>query len=351
MKQITVDLRTASLFGPSCKCLELFEDFRYRGYQIDLIAKDWIGDCKESGVVFDDKTGKFERGESQYLWDPKLHPIDFYENLVVPTFENINYKSIPPNKSTLSKIGKRLKALLSPFYFTYPDCAMMYMEPIELRRYHQQQVDKLFTRLTFYDFLNYLQFYLQYKIFRHFKPYADSRGFRYKLKPELIDDNVKTIIADAKKCGVPYVLISANWDDDKKFEKQDDRTRGIFYNETEFQSMVSYVKDLDKYAQQGKIRFVLASKKAVDWDKMIQSDFLDLRNFEEKGLTLSQSLYIIQEITKLTINWPSTFSIWITHCADMLHLTWNDNKDTAKWARNTLNRHSVEQALRLVGVI
>jgi len=38
---------------------------------------------------------------------------------------------------------------------------------------------------------------------------------------------------------------------------------------------------------------------------------VDLRNFEEKGLTFSQSLYIIQEITELTINWPSTFSIWI----------------------------------------
>ena len=74
MKKVTVDLRTAGYFGPSCKCLEMFEDLNYRGYRINLIAKNWTTDPQDS-----------------FRYDPKIHPNDFYENLVIPTFENINY--------------------------------------------------------------------------------------------------------------------------------------------------------------------------------------------------------------------------------------------------------------------
>jgi len=175
MKKITIDLRTACLFGPSCKCLEMLEDFRYRGYQVGLIAKDWAGDFRQSGVVFDKKTGSYDHGNSQYLWDPKLHPVDFYENLVVPTFENVTYQHIPSSKNIVAKIGRRYRDLLFPRYFTYPDCAMMYMEPLELKRYHQQKVDHLYSNFTLKGFLNYLQFFLHYKFFRHFKPYPSRQ--------------------------------------------------------------------------------------------------------------------------------------------------------------------------------
>ena len=134
------------------------------------------------------------------------------------------------------------------------------------------------------------------------------------------------------------------------YEKQDDRLRGILYEDIEFMSMVRFVKDLDRYAKQGKIKFVLASKKAADWSNILESNYLDLREFEKQGFTLSQSIYILQEITNMTINWPSTFSIWMTNCAGMLHLTWRDNKDTAKWCRNNLHKESVEHALKLIGV-
>jgi hypothetical protein len=351
MKEVTIDLRTASLFGPSCKCLEMLEDFRYRGYRVNFIGKDWAGDCKESGVTFDKNTGSFKKGNSRFLWDPKQHPVDFYENLIVPTFENLNFHYKPLENTILGKFKKHIRMLFSPSYFTHIHSASMYMEPLELKRYQQQKVDDYYDKKNVRSLFDYLHFLLQIKLSSSIKVYPDSKGFRYKLREELLDDNVKKVIEEAQLVGVPYVLIAANWDDEKKFERQDDRIRGVLYDEVEFNSMVSYVKKLDRYAQEGKIRLVLASKKAADWDKVIQSDFLDLRTFEEKGLSLSQSIYVLQEITKLTINWPSTFSIWMTHCSGILHLTWRDNKDTAAWARNRLHQKPVERALELIGTL
>jgi hypothetical protein len=225
------------------------------------------------------------------------------------------------------------------------------MEELEKKRYYQNKVDELYnSKFFFRSALNYIYFFLYYNISRKFKIHPDSKGFRYRLKDKLLDENVKNIIKEAKKDNIPCVLISANWDDNKKFEVLDDRLRGIFDDPIEFNSMVQYVKKLEKYAKEGRLKFVLASKKAVDWETIIESDFIDMRNFEERGLTLSQSIYIVQEITSMTINWPSTFSIWITNCSGIQHLTWKDNKDTAKWARNTLHKEPVEKALKLIGV-
>ena len=106
---------------------------------------------------------------------------------------------------------------------------------------------------------------------------------------------------------------------------------------------------MDEYAlKTGKIRFLLASKKAVDWNSFLKSEYLDLRNFEEYGFTLSQSLYAAQEIASATINWPSTYSIWITNCENIQHLTWYDNKDTAAWARNDLHLKPPSELIKIL---
>ena len=86
-----------------------------------------------------------------------------------------------------------------------------------------------------------------------------------------------------------------------------------------------------------KYQFILASKKAVDWDKFIKSEFIDLRNFEELNFSLSQMLYICQELSNYSINWPSTFSIWITNCSKIDHITFHDFKDTSNWCKINLN--------------
>lgn len=349
-KKVTIDLRASGLFGPSCKCLEMFEDLRYRGYEINLIAQEWSSSTT-SGLVYDEKTRKYLPGDSQYLFDPTTHPRDFYENLVVPTFSNLNYITHRKKSSRILRFLSMFARAFSPRYFSHVDFVSTYMEPLERVRYHQQKVDHFFTKPSIKQFIYYIYFVLQLKLFSHLKIYSDSKGFRYQLTPSLLDDRVLDYIKKAKQNSARYVLISANWDDAKLYEKQDDRLRGVLYEEVEFMSMVRFVQDLDQYAKQGKIKFVLASKKAVDWPKIIENEFLDLREFEKLGFTLSQSIYILQEITSMTINWPSTFSIWMTNCTGILHLTWRDNKDTARWARNNLHKEPVERALKLIGVV
>ena len=352
MKKITFDLRASSILGVQAKFLEMLPDLILRGYKIRLINRDWSINSKiRTGVSFDKNSGKYSKSTSAHLFEPSIHPIDFFENLVLPTFKNIDYSIKKIHNKIPFNFIYSLKPLFLPSYFTHIDITSRFMDKEETIAYHQQQVDALYEeKFSIKRILSYTYFLFYFKIFRKFKIQMVSRPFRYKLKNDLLNDNVKKIIKDAQNDNVPYVLITPNWDDNKKFEVLDDRLRGIFSNESEFNSMVRYVKDLDKYALEGKIKFVLASKKAVDWQKIIKSDFLDLRNFEEKNLSLSQTIYIIQEITKLTINWPSTFCVWMTNCDGMLHLTWGSQKDTAYWARNEYHKEDVKVALKKIGL-
>ena len=138
-----------------------------------------------------------------------------------------------------------------------------------------------------------------------------------------------------------------------KFEVKKDRLKGgPNGDDQEFEKLKKYVKELDEFAlKTGKIKFILASKKAVDWENFLKSDFLDLRDFEEINFSMSQMIYIAQELSDVTINWPSTFSIWITNCSNIIHLTWLNNKDTSKWARNSMNKKNVNSLLRKIKVI
>ena len=46
--------------------------------------------------------------------------------------------------------------------------------------------------------------------------------------------------------------------------------------------LINYLDN--NYVKGCKTRFILASKKAVDWSEFIKSDKIDLRNFEKLGL-------------------------------------------------------------------
>jgi hypothetical protein len=130
-----------------------------------------------------------------------------------------------------------------------------------------------------------------------------------------------------------------------KFEPLPDRLRGIDYNVREFSGLLAFVKELDTRSKSQKIRFLLASKKAVEWSKIINGPTIDLRDFERRGLTLSQAIYAAQELSDLTLNWPNTFTIWLTNCDKIRHLTWGSYKDTAIWARERVDVGEVDAIL------
>ena len=329
--KVTIDLRTSFLLGPSCKFFEILPDLQSKKFHVVLIDKDWSILSKKNDNL---------------LWNPNKHPRDIIKNLVLPTFANIEYK----DSTKYTKFDK-LRIFIPPYFskkrIVSNDFVSFFMNNLERKRYHRQYVDRLLERINLRNLIIYLNFSLYFFVFRHYKLRLKSTGFRYKLRNKLYTSKVSSFIEKHKSENVKYILISVLWDESMKFEVQEDRLKGgPLFEESEFDSLLKYVGELDQYAlKSGKIKFILASKKAVDWQYFLKSSFVDLRDFEKLGFTMSQMIYIVQELSSATINWPSTFSIWITNCSNITHLTWMDNKDTADWARNDLHLKSIEKLL------
>ena len=329
-KTLVFDQRTTTLLGPSSKIFESLKDIQDRGYKVDLILKDWSLEIKT-------------KSQKPLLWDPNLHPKDIISNLIKPTFNNIRFVE----KENSYK--EKLRILIPPFFnrhrFVHYDFVSQFLDRTSIKNLKKDEIHKFLSNPRFITFIRFLFFFFYINFFRNFKPKFESKGFRYVLSNNLSTKKVDEFIESNRDPKVKNILISVLWDESMRFENQEDRLKGgpkyQKNHDEEFENLKSYIKELDNFAiETGKIRFVLASKKAVDWENFIQSDFVDLRNFEDLGFTMSQSIFIAQEISDVTINWPSTYSIWITNCLDILHLTWLDNKDTSKWARNSFHKKS-----------
>ena len=349
-KKITIDLRESIGLGVAAKCVELLDDLEYRNFQVKLIGKYWGESAMKDGLTYDNELKRFNKGSSIYLWDAAVHPKDYFENFIIPSFDNIHYI---PSKRPMNLLDRSLILIksFSPTYITNIDYVSMHLDSLERKRYMQQKLDGLLESFDTKTIASYLIFAFRFLILSRLKIFIDSKGHRFKLSPSMNHSAVDAYIEKAKSVDTVYVVLSASYDTLGKFECQEDRRKGILYEKYTFESLVNYVKELDKYALQGKIKFILASKKAVDWENIIQSEFLDLRNFEQEGFTLSETLYIIQELASMSLNWPNTFCTWITSMSNILHLTWCSDKDAAKWARNNLHHQPVKNALKLISAI
>jgi len=336
-KKIIIDLTTTTLLGPSCKFFELLPDLVSNNYSISIIAKNWKYESLENNNL---------------LWDPNKHPEDLYINLILSTFPEIKY--IDPFEYSFYD---KLKIIFPPFFnkkrIVHYDFTCFFMEKNELNRYKKQQRQHFLAQKSLVGYLMYFLFiiYLDFSLPNKIKPV--SKGFRYRLSKEKDTNDVNKFISSNRKEGVKHILISVLWDEGMRFEVNDDRLKGgpCFKeaHDADFENLKSYIKELDMYAKKtGNIKFILASKKAVDWEDFLETEFIDLRNFEDLGFCMSQSIFIAQELCDATINWPSTYGIWITNCINKVHLTWHDNKDTAKWARNDLHLKPPEELLKIL---
>ena len=331
----------------------MLEFLKSADYKVDLLMNNWTNMDRPRGLTFNVEKKSYIKGSSSNLWDNKIHPKDIYENLVLSTFDNINL--ITEDKYSLKqKIRIFIPPFLSYHRFVYYDFVTRFMPLVEYKKYLKQKKKELFlNQPTLKHLIRYVLFVVYTIIFRHFKIKVKSLGFRFKLSIPMHNDLVKNFINKHKNNRITYILISVTWDEQMKFEVLSDRLRGgPFQNESEWNRLKNYVKQLDDFAlKTNKIKFILASKKAVDWENYIQSEFLDLRTFEELGFTLSQTIFIIQELSDVTLNWPSAFTNWITNCKNIIHLTWHDNKDTAEWARNDLHEQPVKHLLDKLGLL
>ena len=332
-----IDLTTTTLLGPSCKFFELLQDFQDNDYEVILKAKNWQYEAE---------------GSNNLLWDPNKHPEDLYKNLILSTFPRVQY--IEPFKySFLDKLKVIFPPFLNKNRIVHYDFTSFNMEQEELERYKKQQKNHFLSQRNLIGFVMYLLFIIYMNLFFPKKIKPISKGFKYKLSKEKNTKDVHDFIKSNREDGVKNILISVLWDETMKFEVNNDRLKGgpVFKDkdshEKDFNDLKTYVNELDDYAKKtGKIKFILASKKAVDWESFLDTEFIDLRNFEDLGFSMSQSIYIAQELSDVTINWPSTYSIWITNCLNKIHLTWHDNKDTSKWARNTLHEMPIKHLLK-----
>ncbi len=352
MRKVTIDLSASPLLGTAAKSVWVIQNFLESGYEVCLINKNWAEDIPVSGMIYNSSSDIYENPSWTQLWDPSTHPADFFENLALPSFEGLSFSHSVKKRNFFAKIKMAARTLFDPRYITNHDFVAMHMQNHVVSEYKKQKFEDILESKSVKSLLGALYFFLHFFIFRIFKIKATSSSFRFKLAPHLNTDDVKNFISQARSENKKYILISVLWDENKKFEKRDFVKGGPLYDSSEFQELLNYVSELDKEAlEKGKIKFLLTSKKAVDWESYLKSDFLDLRNFEKLGFCLSQSIYIAQELASATINWPSTYTIWISNCAGIEHLTWMDNRDTAPWARNSLHKQPVEELLKRIGVV
>lgn len=351
MSKIIIDLAGAPLLGTAAKSAWLIRDYLDQGYSVTIVNKDWSEDLPVSGVTYDAVDDKYNMPSWTQLWDPNTHPNDFFENLIFPSFEGITFLQ-PEKKSFFGKIGRVIRTLTDPEYITNHDFVTMHMSSRERKEYRKQKLGDIWANKSVWTVPAMLYFCLQSYITSRFKKKAHASPFRYKLSPDLYTSKVKEFIKNAKNENERYILVSVTWDENGKFERREFKRGGPRYDSEIFQSLLDYVSQLDSEAiAGGKFRFLLASKKAVEWETFLKSDFLDLRNFEALGFCLSQSLFIAQELAVATINWPSTYTIWITNCGDTEHLTWMNDIDTSPWARNSIHHRPVSVLLSKIGAL
>jgi len=332
------------------------ESYLRQGYCIEIWKKDWGAGKSHEGTRYDKKRKCYSKSSGAYLFDPKTHPEDFFTNLVLSTFKNITYIDKGDeryNSNWFFRLKRDFYFLFRSNYISFPVALCLLSNRETKHRYYKQKLyENFLIHPTKKNFLNHILFILRTKVFINLKVKPKKFfGIKYKLSKNLNTNKLNQFIYNAGR--KKYILISVLWDENKKFEVMDDRLKGgpIYtdHHNNNFDNLINYVKKLDSILLKRKdYKFLLASKKAVDWENIIESDFLDLRTFEEFGFCLSQMIFICQELSVATINWPSTFSIWITPCRDIIHLTWNDNKDSARISWNKLHLEEPETLMELL---
>lgn len=351
MKKVVIDLAASPLLGTAAKSVWLIQGYLDQGYRLTIINKSWSEDMPMSGLTFDSGREEFEEPSWTQLWDPSTHPDDFFKNLVLPSFKGVAFRQAK-KKTFITRVMTALRTLCDPRYISNHDFVLMHMSNRERREYRNQKIREILAGKSGNSVLSVLYFLGQFYISSKVKIKTVPSAFRYKLSSKLHTSQVKDFIESAKSENEKYILVSVLWDETKKFERREFLRGGPHYDPIVFQHLLNYVAELDKRALAGgKFRFLLASKKAVDWEQYLNSDFLDLRGFEEHGFCLSQSLFIAQELAVATINWPSTYTTWITNCADIEHLTWMDDRDTSPWARNSLHERPVSELLSRIDAV
>ncbi len=334
---VTIDTRFSSLLGPLCKCAEVVAGQINDGNKVRLLVSSAKGfNAQISGKSF--------------TWDPKSHPESYFSELLQSTFgKNLEVVYTAP----LSPIWKFInigKGIIKKNYIIHYDYAWGLLDNGTFQHFLSKIPQELAkNRSNPFDFIGTCTYWLYVTLKPWLRKNLKGDGFQYKLSSAKVREFENNYINEFKQKFKLRVLITPTWDDSNVFEPMPDRVRGVDYDDIEFNQMINFVKGLKRKFGHD-VGFVLASKKAVDWQSIVpKNQMLDIRNFEEHRLSLGESIFLASIAANISVSWPSTYCIWITSQKDLQHFVWGGSRDAALGnAQNIYLSPTIDQAIKKI---
>ena len=148
MKKIILDMSTCTIFANASKFVEIINAYSNENYKIEIIKKNW-SDINFRGMKFDKDKKMFSKPDGNYLWDPKTHPDDYFDNLVFSSFKNLVFLKKP-------SLLKKLILFISPAYITYNLCLEFTSNQQEKKRTQKYYLLFLFKNFSIKNLISYV---------------------------------------------------------------------------------------------------------------------------------------------------------------------------------------------------
>ena len=177
MNKIIIDLSTSSIFANASKFVELIAAYQNENYEISIIKKNWKK-LNFKGVKYNNEEKKYSKSTGNYIWDPGIHPDDYFENLVFSSFD--------------LKFEKELSFIKKKFFLNLKE---IIFRIIHVYRYVQQKEERkmitdyyyksLKENLSIKNFISYVIKIIEFKLCKHIKILPKKFvPFRYILSKE-----------------------------------------------------------------------------------------------------------------------------------------------------------------------
>ena len=272
-KNILFDLTNVGTWGDKSLSFGLMQWYKLQGNSI-YVKTSFSNHGAVSGEVKEYDPLNFKDKSYSYLYHPLKEPVDFFVNLIVPTFE-CEYYDVRTNYRTCD----------------FDECAFDEIVEDGPRAYSK---------------------FVQSK---------NAQQFDYVLGDEKKDKVYNSIKEELSK--TKNIILYANWDEEMLFETDQRHCKGRDISHDMFMNIFSSVELFDEYCvKNSSCRIILFNKKAVDWSNILKSKFYDMRYFEEKGLNFSQAFELCVNNCVATIGAWSSPQTWFNFAKDKNHIVY-----------------------------
>lgn len=274
-RRILLDMRSPNgTWGDKSLSLGALRYYESLGDNITIISNF---SCTSTGSLPETKdlssADKLKNQKFDYLYNPDKEPVDFFSNIIVPTFK-CNYWDIGTNFRTKN----------------FPE---------------SEDYD------TILDSTNCREFVWSKK----------SKQFDYRLEDSKKDSAYNYHAEILKK--TTNIVLYANWDDEGIYCKPADRRRGLGMTRGLWERMTTSVRSIDNFCLKNPDhKIILFNKKAVGWSSFLKSEYIDFRNFENLGLSFSQAFELCVNNSIGSIGYWSSPQIWFNFAKGKKHIVY-----------------------------